>query len=320
MASQLDIPSAGGTSSTFNSGVPLADVIRDIPYGLIFLDNGVEFDATDMASSAALIAAIDEATRAARGSRAYPLWDLKNFEDKSKEPVKGTLGNLSNADIQLVEGIPSFDFTHRKGELFHRALIEAETANLTVLIVDKKYVIYGTRTSADKLAGYTMAEFKCQLPKWQTPGQASSYPFSITLDSMAEYKENGAFFQCDSSLVNISGIVPVILTQVSFVSSVLKVKPTTLGGTNLAVTNGTNLTQATAWKVTNVTAGTFATVSAAYDSATESMALTLSGTPFTGAASGDEFYVELAASAVLEASPINLDGYETPAQLTVEKP
>lgn len=320
MASLINVPDCGGANSTFNSGVPLCDVIRDIPYGLIFLDSGVAFDGSDVASATAFIAALKTASRAARGSRVYPIWDLKNFEDKSKEASKGTLGNLSNAEIQLIDGIPSFSFAHRKGELFHSQLVSAETAGLKLMIVDKKYCVYGTKTSDGKLTGFTLAEFKAQLPKFQTPSAASTYPFDVTLDSITEYKENLGFFQANSSITTVTGLINVVVSEFSFATNVLKVKLIAAGGKNIVPLYNTELTQATAWVITNASSGLAVTVTPAYDSANEAMALSLSGVPFTGASSGDDFYVNLAAPSVLAANPINLDGFESTGAITVQKP
>lgn len=318
MASLLNVANCGGSTGTFNSGVPICDVIRDIPYGLIFLDSGVEFDATDMASATAFVAALDAATRAARGSRAYPMWALTNFEDASQEATKIALGNLTNAQIEGVEAIPAFTFQHRKGELFHRQLAKAESQNLKVLIVDKKYVVYGTQTSGGNLTGFSMTEFKAGLAKFGTPAAASFYPFSVTLDSVIEYKENGAFFQADSTITNVSGIVDVTLAELDMTGSVLKVSLTALGGKNLTDLYSTELTQATAWVVKN-SAGASVTVSAAFDSTNKVMSLTLSGTPWTGASTGDDFTCTLAPAATLAAAPINIDGYEAANTLSFEK-
>jgi len=320
MASLLDVANCGGTTGTFNSGYPICDVIRDIPYMIALADSGFEFSEAEMASATTFAAAWVAGTAAARGNRLYPIKSLTNFEDLSKEATKISLGNLTNAEIEGVEAVPAFGFQHRKGELYNRQLAKAESENLKVYIVDKKYVVYGTRTSGGALAPLSMTEFKAGLPKFGTPAAASFYPFAITLSELTEYKENGGFFQATSAIVNASGLVDVVPSEVSFVSATVKVKLTALGGKNIVPLFSTELTQATAWVVKNKTSGIAATVTATYDSATESMALALSGTPFTGAASGDEFTVDLAAPAVLAATPISISGYESTGPITVEKP
>lgn len=321
MADILNVANCGGATSTLNTGTPLCDVIRDIPYGLILLDAGVEFDASDRTSIAAFVAALDTATRAARGSRAYPVWDLTNFEDQSKEPVKGTVGNLSNSDIQLVDAIPAFAFQHRKGDFFHQQLAKAEAGGFVILIVDKKYAVYGTKTSGGNFTGFTMAEFKAQLPKFQTPQTASNYPFSVVLNSIAEYKENLAIIQADATLVNISGNRDVALSiHTAVAGSTLKVALTGIGGKNIAELFSTEFAQAGAWSVKKVADGSAVTVSPAYDSTNKVFTLTLSGTPWTGGSTGDYYTVDLATAAALAALASPIDGYESTGALSIQKP
>ena len=321
MADILNVANCGGATSTLNTGTPLCDVIRDIPYGLILLDAGVEFDASDRASIAAFVAALDTATRAARGSRAYPIWDLTNFEDQSKEPVKGTVGNLSNSDIQLVDAIPAFAFQHRKGDFFHQLLAKAEAGGFVLLIVDKKYAVYGTKTSGGNFTGFTLAEFKAQLPKFQTPQAASNYPFSVVLNSIAEYKENLAIIQADATLVNISGNRDVVLSIHTAVSgSTLKVALTGIGGKNIAELFSTEFAQAGAWSVKKVADGSAVTVSPAYDSTNKVFTLTLSGAAWTGGATGDDYTVDLATAAALAGLASPIDGYESTGALTIDHP
>jgi hypothetical protein len=319
LADILNVANCGGTTSTLNTGVPLCDVIRDIPYGLILLDSGVTFNSSERASISAFVAALQTATLAARGSRAYPIWDLTNFEDQSKEPTKGAVGNLSISEIQLVEAVPAFSFQHRKGDFFHKQLALAEAGGFTILIVDKKYAVYGTQTSGGDFAGFTLAEFKAQLPKFQTPQNPSNYPFSVVLNSIAEYKENLAIVQADSSIVNISGLRNVTLTQFSMVSNVLKVALTGAGGKNIAELFSSELTQAGVWIVLDST-GASVTVSPAYDSTNKVIALTLSGTPWTGASTGAHFTANLAAASVLAALTSPISGYESVGALAFVKP
>lgn len=320
MASLLDVANCGGTTGTFNSGYPICDVIRDIPYMLALADSGFEFSEADMASATTFAAAWAAGTTAPRGNRLYPIKSLTNFEDLSKEATKISLGNLTNSEIEGVEAVPAFGFQHRKGELYHRQLAKAESENLKLYIVDKKYVVYGTKTSGGALAPYSMTEFKAGLARFGTPSAASYYPFAVTLSELTEYKENGAFFQATSAIVNASGLVDVVPSSFSFASNVLKVKLTALGGKNIVPLFSTELTQATAHIVKNKTTGLAVTVSAAYDSANEAMALTLSGTPFSGAASGDEFTYDLNIPSVLAATPISISGYESTGPITVLKP
>ena len=66
MASLLDVANCGGTTGTFNSGYPICDVIRDIPYMIALADSGFEFSEAEMASQATFNAAWVAGTTAAR--------------------------------------------------------------------------------------------------------------------------------------------------------------------------------------------------------------------------------------------------------------
>lgn len=319
MANLINVANCGGTTGTFNSGAPVCDVIRDIPLGLILLDAGVELTAADMASATTFAAAIDALTRAPRGGRAYPIWDLTNFEDTSEEATKGAVGNLSNVQIQLVDAIPSFAFQHRKGELFHKQLSRAENQNLKLLIVDKKYAVYGTQTSGGKLTGFSLSEFKAQLPKFGTPAAPSNYPFSVSLSSITEYKENLAFFQGDSTLVNVSGIVDVELSLFNQTTNVAKVLALALGGKNLFDLYATELAAASAWKATNVQTGVAFTITsvAASDTVNKVFTVTLDSTAYAALTAADKVTIELVAAQALET--LGVDGYESTAPVTVVK-
>lgn len=319
MSNILNIPNCGGTTSTFNSGVPLCDVIRDIPYGLILVDSGLEFDDTDMASLATFITSLKTASRDARGSRIFPIWGLTNFTDNSKAPTKGSVGNLTNSEIQLVDAIPSFEFQHRNGEIFHQLLLKAETGGFTLMIVDKKYVLYGTKTSAGKFTGFSLAEFKTQLPKFQTPQATSNYPFDVTLNSITEYKENLAFIQLDSTVTSVTGIRDVTLALSSLASNVAKVTVTGLGGKDVGDLYSTELAATAAWVCKKQSDGSAVTLtSVSWDSTNNLFNVTIDSTTFTGLSSGNKLTLDLVDCAALSA--LGVDGFESTGAITITKP
>ena len=318
MSDILQIPSCGGNTGTFNSGIPLCDVLRGIPLGIIALDAGVGFTAVERASNAAFVAALKTKTRAARGSRAYPFFKLTNFEDKSKEPTRAATGNLTNTEGITIDGIPAFAFQHRVGEIFHQKLLQAQNSGCTWLIVDKNYVVYGTQDGAN-FTGFSLTEFFVGLPKFGSPSAFSVYPFEMTLSNQTEYKENGRFIQSDSTLIAATGIRDVELAKFSVAGSVLKVSLTALGGKLLTDLYPTELAQAGAWSVKD-SVGAAATVTAVYDSVNKVMSLTLSGTPWTGASVGATFTADLTSAAALAALASPIDGYESTGAITFTKP
>lgn len=318
MADILSIPECGGTTGQFNSGIPLCDVIRDIPLGIIGLDAGVGWNAAERASKSAFLTKLQTMIRADRGARAYPFFKLTNFDDKSKEPTKGALGNLTNGEITTNDGIPAFDFQHRIGEVFHKKLLQAQNAGLTWIIVDKKYVVYGTLDSS-LFTGYSTAEFYVALAKFGTTSAASVYPFSITFANMAEWRENGGFIQLDSTVVSKTGIRDVALSLELLTSNVAKIKALGLGGVNMGTLFSVELASASAWVAKNAQTGaTFTITSVAWDSTNSRFNVTLDSTLFTALASGDKVTVALASASALYA--LGIDGYESTGVVTVTKP
>lgn len=323
MADIANKPNCGGSTSTFNSGLPLCDVIRKAPKALLLLDNGVEFTPSDRASIATLVAAIKTKTRAARGGRVYPILSLSNFEDTSKAATKAAIGNLSIQEITMQQGIPSFTFQHYKGDLFHKQLSRAEGGNLKLMIIDAGNVIYGTGTSAGNLTGFTLAEFKAELAKFATASNPAIYPFSITLDSIIEYQDNLMIAQLDNTIFNISGIIDVNDNSTDNppvqVANVIKIAPIGTGGKNVGTLYPTALAVVGAWVATNDQTGAAVTItSVTWDSAAERFNITLDSTAYTALTSGDTVSVELASAAALLA--LGVDGFESVGPVVVTKP
>ncbi len=318
----LNLPNCGGVTSTFNTGVNLCDIIKDIPFGLLLMDAGVEFDAADRADVDTFVAAIKDATRASRGARVYPLWDLVNFEDTTKEAQRGTVGNLSITDIKLIDAVPGFKFGHYKGELFHAKLSKAERERLRLMIVDQNYAVYGTKKASGAMTGFSLNEFSVDPSKFATPQGAAQYPFNVVLASLLEYKDNLAFVQADSTLGNISGLIDVNLSQFNLASNVVKVKVLSDGDQqNLFDLYATELAAAGAWVLTNKQTGASVSITSvsAADTVNKVWAVTMDNASWTALASGDFFTLNLNTAAILSATYLG-DGYESTGGIDIEKP
>lgn len=322
MADILNLPNCGGVAGTFNTGVNLCDIIKDVPYGLLLMDSGVEFNSADLADVATFVAAIKTKTRAARGGRVYPLWDLVNYEDQTKEATRGTVGNLSLSDKKLVDAVPGFKFGHYKGELFHQKLSRAERETLRLMIVDQSFVLYGTKKSNGSLTGYSLNEFSVDPSKFATPQSAAQYPFSLILASLKEYKDNFAFVACDSTLGNISGLIDVNLTQFNLSSNVVKVRILTDGDQqDLFELYDTELAAAGAWTLINKQTGAAVTITsvAATDTTNKVWSVTIDNTAWGLLTTGQKLQLNLGAASVLSGT-YNVDGYESTGVLEITKP
>lgn len=322
MADIANKPNCGGSTSTFNSGLPLCDVIRKAPKALLLLDSGVEFTPSDRADIATLVAAIKTKTRAARGARVYPITSLSGFTDNSKASTKAAIGNLSIQEITMQEGIPSFTFEHYKGDLFQKQLSKAEGGSLKLMILDAGNVLYGTETSSGNLTGFTLAEFKAELPKFATASNPAVYPFAITLDSIIEYRDNLMIAQLDSSVYGISGIVDADLNSSDNppvqVLNVINIAPIGTGGKNVGALYPSALAVVGAWVATNVQTGaSFTITSVSWDETAQKFIITLDTTAYAALSSGDEVNVSLASAAALLA--LGIDGFESVGPVVVVK-
>lgn len=318
----LNLPNCGGVTGTFNSGVNICDIIKDIPFGLLLMDAGVEFSAADRADVETFVAAIKTKTRAARGGRVYPLWDLVNYEDATKEATRGQVGNLSTSDIKLVDAVPGFKFGHYKGELFHQKLSRAERETLRLMIIDQNFAVYGTKKAGGGMTGYSLNEFSVDPSKFATPAGAAQYPFNVVLASLLEYKDNMAFVQTDSTLGNISGLNDVNLTLFNLTSNVAKIKILTDGDQqDLFDLYDSELAAVGAWTLINKQTGAAITITsvAATDTVNKVWTVTIDSTAWTALASLDKVLLNLAAASVLSATYL-VDGYESAGALEIEKP
>lgn len=319
MPNILGLPNCGGSTSTFNSGVPLCDVIRQQPKALFLMDSGLEFTTTQAATRASLIIAMKAATRAPRGARLYPIHDLTNYEDKTKEAQRGTLGNLVVTDVILNEAVPAFSFQHHKGDLFHQQLAGAQNSNLKIMFLDSAYVVYGTKTPTGGLTGYSLSEFYAELAKFATASEPSKYPFSVTLASLTEIKENLMFAQLDSTVLAVTGNRDVTLEKISQAANVINIALTGRGGKNMGSLYPTELAAIAAFVITNAQTGAAVTVaSVTYNATLGYYVVTADNTAYTALTTGQAFNVSLASASALSA--LNVDGFEGANTVQIVKP
>jgi hypothetical protein len=309
----------GGTTSTFNSGLPLCDVVRKQPKGLLLIDSGVEFTPAQATSKAVLIAAIKTATRAARGSRVYPIFDLTDFQDKTKEPTKATVGPLSTAEVVVTDAIPAFDAAHYKGDLFHQQLVAAQNSNLKVIIIDSAYNMYATTLPSGNITGFSLNEFYAALPKFATASETAKYPFSLALASLTEIKENLSITALDSSVLGITGNRDITLAKVSQAANIINISVTGRGGKNIGDLYAVELAVGAAWSIKNTQTGAVVTVTnVTYDTVNGYYVVTADSVAYAALTTTQKFDVNLVSAAALSA--LAVDGYESTGIVQIVKP
>ena len=281
----LNLPDCATLETSFNTGVPLCDLIKKKIIGVIFADSGVFFTPAHRASATAFLTELAAKTIATRGSRVYPLWNIRNFDDQTGEPTKGGVGNLATTQVTISDAIPAFNLGYKGGEIGHAILTKVEAGNYDVFLVDEAFVVYGAK-SGDNMVGYTTEQIYVNPSKFPVSDFVNQYSFSITFASMIEYKSLSAFVVTNSSLVANTGLINVPLSLLSSATNVHKVLPIAAGGTNLETVYGATISGLT-WTAKNATTGAAVTVTGVADSPSDdSYAVTIDSTEWTALASG----------------------------------
>jgi len=320
MASLLNIGVCGADGS-LATGKPFCDIIKGRMKGIIFADEGVTFSAADMASQSAFSTAVQTKSRAARGSRIYPIWNLNNFEDKTGDPNRGGVGNLTTKQIVTSSPIPAFDIAHSGGELLHKKLLQLEVGTYDIFLVDANNVVYGKEASTGELGGYTVYQNYVYPSKFIVSDAVNQYRFEVTLDSYQEYRDDASFFVASSAIGSIEGINNVVVTLFNQTTNVAKIKLVADGGKNLfdLAAIKTALTTAGAIIATNDQTGAAFTITsvAASDTTNKVFTVTLDSTAYTALSSGDTITIDMAAPSVLFG--LGIDGFESTGGVQVTK-
>jgi hypothetical protein len=300
----IGLASCAAPDSVFNVGVPPCDLKKKKMKGVIYLDRGVSFTGADVASKAAFIAAVKTATHAARGSRAYPIWDLLNFEDNTGDPASGSIGNLTTATIITSDAIPSFRFGYNGTEARHARMAAMSGATLDVLFVDEGWNVYGTRADVGQFGGFNVLQAYADTSKFVVSDAVNQYSFRIVLGDITEYRDRSSYIACDSSLSTAVGLVNITMTQFDLASNVLEVYMIADGGTNLEPLHGAALDGLT-WTITDLQDNSAVTVTSVATNATDDvMTITIDSTMWTAATSGDRFQLNGPTPAAMKAAGV----------------
>lgn len=303
MADILNLPNCATQETEFNTGIPLCDLIKKKILGVIFVDSGVYFTAAHRASTTAFLTELAAKTVAARGSRAYPLWDIRNYDDQTGEPTKGGVGNLTTSQVVTADGIPAFRFGYNGGEIQHQILANIESGQYDMFIVDEGYTVYGTRDGVN-LKGFSTEQIYVNPSKFQVTDRVNQYSFDVTLASMIEYKQRSGFIVTNSTITEKVGLINITLSEFSLVSNVLKAIMTAAGGTNLEPLYGAALDGLT-WTAKNAqTDASFTVTSVATDAANDAMTITLDSTAWTALTSGQSVIIYGPTPAAMSAANI----------------
>lgn len=285
MADILDLPNCATVATEFNTGTPLCDLIKKKIIGVIFADSGVYFSPSHRATTTAFLTELATKTLAARGSRAYPLWDIRNYDDQTGEPTKGGVGNLTTSQVVTADGIPAFRFGYNAGEIQHQILSNIESGQYDMFLVDEGYTVYGTKDGVN-LKGFSTEQIYVNPSKFQVTDRVNQYSFDVTLASMIEYKQRSGFVVTNSTITAKVGLINITMSEFSLTSNVLKAIMTAAGGTNLEPLYGAALDGLTWTAIKDSDGSAFTITSVATDATNDAMTVTFDSTMFTALASG----------------------------------
>lgn len=309
-----------GPDGTLATGKPFCDIIKGRMKGLLYADQGVTFSEADMASQATFLAAVALKSRAPRGSRVYPLWDLNDFDDNTPEPATGSLGNLTTKTIYTTDPVPAFSFGYPGGELLLKKLLQLEVGQYDLFLVDSNFVVYGKGLTSGELGGYTVYQNYVFPSKFIGQDAVKQYRFTVTLNSYQEYRADASFFVANSGIGAINGINNVVLEVVDHTTNVVKVSFIADGGKDMTNLFPTAMATAANILVTKDSDGTpFTVTSRVVVAGTPGYVLiTLDSTAYTAAPSLTKINFNMAAPSVLKTNGI--DGFESTGQVQITKP
>ena len=317
MASILNVPDCASVDTVFNTGKPACDFIKGIPKkGVILLDKGTSFSASDLASVTAFISALKAKTYAARGGRVYPIWDIDNFEEDVPDPTTGSVGNMTTEQIFVSDPLPAFRVGYGGGELQHARIGSMSGGSYDFMIVDDNYTVYGTKTADGGMKGWSTSQIFVYPSKFRVADAVNQYSFRIQLGSIAEYRENVSAVKTNSTILTAYGLINVPLSELSKAANVVKVQAVADGGTNLEPIYGATISGLT-WTAKKADGTAFTVTSVADSPSDDSYAVTLDSTAWTALSSGDTVTIYGPTAAALAGASVA--PYEMIA-VTVTKP
>ncbi|HYD90286.1 MAG TPA: hypothetical protein VEA37_02225 [Flavobacterium sp.] len=303
MADIMNLANCASPDTVFNVGIPLCDLAKKKIKGVILLDKGVVFTPSQRASVAAFLAELKLKVVAARGSRAYPIFDINNFEDNTGDPTTGAIGNLSTATIVTSDAVPTFRFGYNGSEARHKRMALMAGASLDVLFVDDGYAIYGTQ-KGDDFGGYSVLQAYVDTSKFIVGDATNQYAFRLTLGSIVEYRENSAYVVGNSTLTTVQGLIDVVMSKLSNSANVYKIKMIADGGTDLEPLHGAAIAGLTFTAIDLQTGAAFTITSIADDPALDALTVTLDSTLYTALASGDKIQLNPPSASALSAAGV----------------
>jgi len=304
MADIMNVANCESPDSVFNTGVPLCDVKKKKIKAVIFVDSGVELTGGDISTVAAFIAKIKSMTYAARGGRAYPIWDLLNFEDNTGDPATGSTGNLTTATTVTSDAVPAFRFGYNGTEARHARMSAMNSMSLDVFFVDDAYTVYGTLGGNGGFAGFSVLQAYADTSKFPVSDTVNQYSFRITLGDITQYRDASKYIVANNGLTAAVGLQNVQMVFLSGSSNVKKIQIIVDGGTNLEPIHGAAIAGLTFTAKNLETGAAFTVTSVADDTSLDALTVTLDSTAWSALNSEDRVQIDPPSAAALAAAGV----------------
>jgi hypothetical protein len=290
-------------------------VFNDAPVVGLLLAYGKKFTPAEQEDMAAALAAALIAPN--REDRLYPVQNITNAEDLSQERQVQTTGY--GDEIVTREKKTKTRWGILKGGLsLHKKLKVHSDVCVNVFEIDSKNRLRGYKDNDGNLCAFDLTQLYVDEPIILT---GANLPYINIEPAYADNTQRLARFawingdQENISLTTLVGLKDVeLVTKVAVtVGGVIKVNGL-VGATlaNMRTLYGAALANEEAWVLKDKNGATV-TTTLADDPATDSYGVTVDNTVWAAAASGDEFTLQLATVAVLQAAPVSL-----PATVKIE--
>lgn len=294
----------GGNTGFGNCTIDIKNIV-----GAIIVPAGITFSASNTATSAAFLTALQAATLAVKTQRAFPIHGFEEIKDNTEAPIEDKLGYGGRAITR--EGYYDWSFQIIKGGFcLSKALRAFNNQNVDVFFVDANNLVFGQKitssTGVVTFAGINQAYVYQNPFKVNDGAKVSQYIQKFVfkpgfIDSFGGIQLNPGDFDQIVGLQNValsSGGARV--ANVSLAKGMFS-----CGGASLGVTYGALLNVANLWTVQDSVTGNFyATItSVAYSATTDTYTITVpTSDPAYNA--GNPVNINLASASVLNAAGI----------------
>lgn len=248
-----------------NTGVSTCAIDIKRIKGAILLPSGFSFTPTNLSSEATFLSALQAATLAAKGSRAYPIHDFEEISDNTEKPVIQTLGYGGKAVVR--EGYYDWTFQIIKGGFcLAKALRKFNNQNVDVLFIDDNDLLFGKKDSAGNLYGIPQA-YVYQAPFKVNDGSKTSI-YNQQFVFKPDFVDSIGFVQLNAGdFDTVVGLQDVVLqsggaraANVSLVKAV-----TSCGGVDIHSLYASQLAAANMWVATDSVSGNNLTITSVAD-------------------------------------------------------